>query len=100
VTPAARKPVTGAVQVARFVLGLVRRAAKETDRMAAEPVLVNGALGLLLEADYADGQRMRMVMAFAIEADRITGVFNQINPAKLARVPALDPATPGWPLQS
>jgi len=88
--PAGRRPVTGAVQVARFVLGLLRRARKETSGLAAEPVLVNGALGWLVEADFPDGQRLRMVMAFAVESGRITGIFDQLNPAKLARVPALD----------
>jgi RNA polymerase sigma-70 factor, ECF subfamily len=38
-----------------------------------------------------------VVMAFAVDGGRITGVFNQLNPDKLARVPRPDPATATWP---
>ncbi|HEU4426714.1 MAG TPA: RNA polymerase sigma factor SigJ [Pilimelia sp.] len=94
--PAARRPVSGAIQVARFVLGLLRRAQKETEVLGAELVLVNGALGFLVEGDYRGDQRLRMVIAFAIDSGRITGIFDQVNPTKLARVAALD-SNAVWP---
>ncbi len=95
--PAARHPVHGALKAARFLVGLFRRATKETRRVRVEPVLVNGTLGLLIEADYAEhapagadeGGRLRMLMAFAVADGRITAVFDQLNPAKLERVPAI-----------
>ncbi len=95
--PVARHPVSGALKVARFMAGLFRRATKETHRVRVEPVLVNGALGLLVEADYAEhapaaadqGGRLRIVMAFSVADGRITAVFHQLNPAKLVRVPAV-----------
>jgi RNA polymerase sigma-70 factor, ECF subfamily len=89
VAPAARQPIVGAAQVARFLLGLFR----QIDRFAAvaEPVLVNGDLGLLIEAHYPDGRALRFVFAPAIADGRITAIFDQLNPAKLAGVPAPDP---------
>jgi RNA polymerase sigma-70 factor (ECF subfamily) len=91
VAPAAKHPVYGALQVARFMRGLFRLA-RRADAAVAEPVLVNGALGLLAEAADADGRRQRFVMAFAIADGRITAILDQVNPAKLTRVPAPDPA--------
>lgn len=96
--PAARNPVTGALKVARFLLGLLRRAGGQPLR--TEAVRVNGALGLLVEA--GDGgpapapAPVRMVIAFSIADGRITGVFDQLNPAKLGGVPPLRPNA-GWP---
>jgi RNA polymerase sigma-70 factor (ECF subfamily) len=87
--PAGRRPVYGALQVARFMAGLFR----QSRRMSAvfEPVLVNGDLGLLADAAYPDGPTMRFVMCFAVADGRITGIFDQVNPEKLTRVPAPDP---------
>jgi RNA polymerase sigma-70 factor (ECF subfamily) len=96
VAPAARRPVTGAAQAARFMVGLFRRAEKETGRLGAEPILVNGALGLLIEADL-DGRPLRFVMSFAVADGRITGIFDQLNPAKLAGLPEPDLARSAWP---
>ncbi len=87
--PAASRPVTGAVQVARFLLGLGRRFGADT---VYEPVLVNGDLGLLGDtANPEGGPPLRLVMTFAIENGQVHGVFNMLNPLKLARVPRLDP---------
>jgi RNA polymerase sigma-70 factor (ECF subfamily) len=100
---AAKRPIVGALQVARFLLGLVRRARKETARdivaVLAEPVLVNGDLGVLVEATYVTGDTARLVIGFAIAGGRVTAVFHQLNPAKLDRVPATDP-TRAWHLKS
>lgn len=89
IVPAGRHPMHGALQVARFMAGLFRRAAKETTSIVIEPVLINGDLGLLAEVVYADGQKQRMTTSFAVADGRITGIFDQVNPEKLASV--LDP---------
>ncbi|NJC69265.1 RNA polymerase sigma factor SigJ [Planosporangium thailandense] len=90
VGPATRTPVTGRLRVARFLLGLFRQAAR--NETVAEPVLVNGDLGLLAETTYPNGQTLRLVMAFTVADGRITAVYDQLNPAKLARVPRTEPA--------
>lgn len=107
--PAARHPVVGAVRVARFILGLVQRfmrgpaaldaRAAEGDRPSpageagpvVEPVLINGEPGLLADVTFPDGRRLRLTTAFAVADGRITGIFNQFNPVKLAGAPAPDP---------
>jgi RNA polymerase sigma-70 factor (ECF subfamily) len=89
VAPAARAPVTGALRVARFLVGLFRQAYRA--EVVIEPVLVNGDLGLLIEAAAPDGTRQLGVMAFAVTDGRIQAVHNQLNPAKLDRVRRPDP---------
>jgi RNA polymerase sigma-70 factor (ECF subfamily) len=89
VVPAGRHPIEGAVPVARFMAGLFRRAFHDGADVFVEPVLVNGELGLLLELTLPSGERLRAIMAFAIEDGRITGIFDQVNPAKLSSVPSL-----------
>jgi RNA polymerase sigma-70 factor (ECF subfamily) len=94
--PAARVPVTGALRVARFVAGLIRQAERLSltvgTATVVEPVLVNGDLGLLVEAAGPDGSTQLVVMGFALADGRITAIYNQLNPAKLDRVPRPDPA--------
>jgi RNA polymerase sigma-70 factor (ECF subfamily) len=97
VAPGGRVAVRGDVRVARFMLGLFRRARKEARTLLVEPVLVNGALGLLVEVTAGDGERLRFVMAFAVDGGRVTGIFDQLNPDKLRGVPAADPAAVGVP---
>jgi len=87
VAPATRTPITGALRVARFLLNVFRQA-QQAD-VASEAVLVNGDIGLLVDARYPDGREQVLVMAFAIADGRITGIFDQLNPAKLGRVPRL-----------
>ncbi len=89
VAPAGRRPIVGALPVARFFIGLLRRASRQATTVLAEPVLVNGDLGLLIEMRSAEGESLHLTMAFAVADGRITGIFDQLNPAKLARVPAL-----------
>jgi RNA polymerase sigma-70 factor, ECF subfamily len=84
--PAGRRPVGGAVQVARFIAGLFRVYAPDPALVRMEPVLVNGDLGLLGEFTLPDGSTLRGTMAFAIAGGRITGLFNQVNPNKLGHV--------------
>jgi RNA polymerase sigma-70 factor, ECF subfamily len=87
VLPAGRRPVEGAVQVARFMAGLFRQAKRYTTRV--ELVQVNGTTGLLIEAG---DPPIRMVMGMSMADGRITGIFDQLNPAKLTAVPNVDPA--------
>jgi RNA polymerase sigma-70 factor, ECF subfamily len=90
VAPAGRAPVVGALKVARFIAGLLRPTRKHASAIIAEPIFVNGDLGLLIE--YGDPP-VRVVQAFAIADGRITGIYDQLNPAKLTRVPRPDPTS-------
>ncbi|WP_117664892.1 RNA polymerase sigma factor SigJ [Micromonospora sp. MW-13] len=94
--PAARRPVTGADAVGRFTLGLFGQAGRYGGRVRARPVLVDGSLGLQFEIAHPDGRRQRLVTAFAVHDGRITGIFNQLNPDKLTRLPDLG-AGAEWP---
>jgi RNA polymerase sigma-70 factor (ECF subfamily) len=88
VLPAGRKPVEGALQVARFMAGLFRQA-RRMGQPRAELVSVNGVYGLLMEAG---DPPIRMVMGLSMADGRITGIFDQLNPAKLTDVPpTVDP---------
>jgi RNA polymerase sigma-70 factor (ECF subfamily) len=94
--PATRAPIPGALRVARFFVGLFRQAERLRGSAGldtvVEPVLVNGDLGLLVEATYPDGTTQLIVMGFALADGRITAIYDQLNPAKLGRVPRADPA--------
>jgi RNA polymerase sigma factor (sigma-70 family) len=92
---AGRRPIVTAEKVGRFIVGLFRRIAEEPADFLAEPVLVNGDLGLLFDVNYHSGEQVRLVMGIAVADGRITGVFNQLNPDKLAAVPHPDP-TRSW----
>lgn len=95
--PAIRRPIVGAEQVARFMLGLFRQVPRQA-AVYAEPVLVNGDLGLIVDPVERDGAHGFLVlMAFAVDNGRITAFFNQLNPEKLASAPRPDPATATWP---
>lgn len=94
--PAARRPIVGVDPVARFLLGLFTRAGRYGQRLRAEPVLVDGVLGLHLETVAPDGRLLRMVTGFAVHDGRVTGLFHQLNPDKLHRLPELAPDAT-WP---
>jgi RNA polymerase sigma-70 factor (ECF subfamily) len=83
VVPAGTRPVAGADKVARFFVGLMRKA----ETFAAEPVLVNGDLGLLVRATYRGGRPVVSVLTATVADGRVTAVYNQLNPAKLTRLP-------------
>ncbi len=78
VSGVARRPVVGAENVARLLLGVASKhvAFPWTSR-------VNGATGLVFEA--ADG--VAGVMAFTVADGRITEIDFVVNPEKLSRVP-------------
>lgn len=97
--PTARHPVIGALKVARFALGLFRRASRETKGLRMLPVLVNGTLGLQVEAEYRPGLPLRGVMWFVAGEGRLTGIYHQVNPAKLTQVAPIAPGERAWPLR-
>jgi RNA polymerase sigma-70 factor (ECF subfamily) len=89
--PALTEPLVGAERVGRFLIGLFRRAQAEP-RARGELVLVNDALGLLVE--WAE---LRLIIAPQIRGDRIVASYHILNPNKLTRVGPPDPATASWP---
>jgi RNA polymerase sigma-70 factor, ECF subfamily len=94
--PATRRPVEGADKVARLTVGLFRRAPRDVSALRGRAVLVDGALGIQVEAVYRDGRPFRFVMWFAVADGRVTAIFNQVNPDKLRHVPTLG-ADADWP---
>jgi hypothetical protein len=59
---------------------------------------INGELGFVIDPVGPDGEHgFLVVMVPVIQDGRIIAVYNQLNPAKLARVPRPDPATASWP---
>lgn len=76
-TAAVRKPLVGALQVARFLANLGRTGVALGLRV--EPVTVNGQPGARVTGD--DG--VLGVLSLTIADGRIAGVHNQINPDKL-----------------
>jgi RNA polymerase sigma-70 factor (ECF subfamily) len=79
--PAVLKPVTGSIQVARFVIGIVRQVHQQGGRV--EPVEVNGQPGARLVA--SDG-RLATVLDLTIADGRIQSVRNVLNPDKLGHL--------------
>ena len=73
---AARRPVTGAGRVARFILGIAGNV-REGQRL--EPVSVNGSTGLALY----DGDRIAIVVSFTVQQAKITRVDFVLAPDRL-----------------
>ena len=90
VTPAGTRPVLGAEKVARFYAGIFRQRARDTVDVELKPALVNGDLGLLVRGRYKNGRELLSVVAMTVADGRITGIYNQLNPAKLRSVRFLD----------
>jgi RNA polymerase sigma-70 factor (ECF subfamily) len=90
VAPAGRRAIEGSDKVARFLFGIFGKTLQQTrGPVRAELVLVNGSLGFMMEF----GEPVnRLVTSLAIADGRITGIFDQLNPAKLTAVPRVDPA--------
>ncbi|MQA17184.1 MAG: hypothetical protein GEV09_24560 [Pseudonocardiaceae bacterium] len=82
----ARLPVSGAVKVARFLLGLQQRYGSTQD--TARPVMVNGDLGLLIPAWPGDADHptplARRVACIAVRDGRLVAIYDIVNPDKLA----------------
>ena len=97
VFPTAGRPLAGAADVARFLSSLYGQLGKLIPRATAAPVVVNGGFGVQVDGEYKDGRPVRVVVSFAAADGRITGVFNQLSPAKTASVPPLPADSPAWP---
>jgi RNA polymerase sigma-70 factor (ECF subfamily) len=78
--PAARVPIVGAERIARFFLGVIKKA---TGEMEVRHVRVNGRPGLVV----LESGRVDNVLTFDVADGRITTCFAVRNPDKLARVP-------------
>lgn len=74
---AARRPVTGADRVARFLVGI---AAKPVPRLRVEVTDVNGAVGVVAWS----GDAPYMGLQLQVVRDRIAQVLLFVNPDKLA----------------
>jgi RNA polymerase sigma-70 factor (ECF subfamily) len=77
---AARKPLVGADRVSRALVALARKFANRSDAHLAD---VNGLPGLVM-VNRDDGQVS--VLAFTVDAGRITTIHMQRNPDKLGHV--------------
>jgi len=76
---AARRPILGAPQVARFLIHLAQRF---SNRLSLSPVTVNGDPGFILTLDGAVDQ----VLAFEVKRNQVLVVRMIGNPAKLQRI--------------
>ncbi|MFI7541374.1 RNA polymerase sigma factor SigJ [Actinoplanes sp. NPDC049599] len=86
VVSAGQNAVFGMDKVARLYAGLLGRQAEQTRGVTVEPVLVNGAAGVLVRGEYLDGRPVLFVLTAAVADGRITAVYTQLNPAKLRSV--------------
>jgi RNA polymerase sigma-70 factor (TIGR02957 family) len=86
VKQAAPRPITGAENAARFIVGGL---AKAQVTLTSDPTMVNGNPALVLRVDgEIDG-----VIAIRVEDARITGLYYVRNPEKLTRVESETPLT-------
>jgi RNA polymerase sigma-70 factor, ECF subfamily len=76
---AARRPLTGSVPVARFLVGAARRYGRH---LTARPAVVGGSAGLILSA----GDAVEQVMTVTSRDGRITAIYVVRNPDKLTSV--------------
>jgi RNA polymerase sigma-70 factor (ECF subfamily) len=77
---AARRPVCGATNVARFLLGVISKFPPDVE---VRPATVNGQPGWLT----LSGGQVTSVTALEVSGDRITGIYVVLNPDKLQRIP-------------
>lgn len=78
------RAVLGAAKVARLYQGLWHKLQRDTRVLVTEPITVNGDPGLLVRGTYHDGRKLLSVLALAVADGRITALYQQLNPAKLA----------------
>lgn len=79
---AARRPVLGSTEVARFVLGVYRTSATDAQ---VEPATYNG----MPAARFLTGGVLDWLVAFEVRDGRITGLYGMRNPDKLRRADAV-----------
>lgn len=83
---AARRPLVGAVEVARFLHGL---AAKYGEGARIEPVLVNGDPGFVVRTADARPQVPKIgVYSFAVREGALTAAYAVLAPDKLGHLPS------------
>lgn len=82
VVAAARRPVTGRDNVARFLLGVLDKFAADLEHT---PAAYNGELAFVSRR----GQKVIAVWSIDADADGIRRFYNIMNPAKLSRIRAL-----------
>ncbi|REK87696.1 RNA polymerase sigma-70 factor [Streptomyces inhibens] len=85
---AARRPITGRDDVARFVLGVIRTSAATT---RVEHATYNG----MPAARFLTGGELDWLVAFEIHNGRITGLYGIRNPDKLHRAETVHPLDRG-----
>lgn len=88
---AARRPITGAAEVARFFYNLNRMAPPDS---SGAFLWVNGSLALAVY----EGDAATILFIPVVEGDRITTVYTMRNPFKLAGIPPLDQVGDAFPL--
>ncbi|NEW47933.1 hypothetical protein [Nocardia cyriacigeorgica] len=76
---AAQRPVIGVDKVVRYILSGIDKLGVA---LTCEPTTVNGHPALLMCVDGA----VEGVMAFAVTAGRITGIYFVLNPQKLTHL--------------
>jgi RNA polymerase sigma-70 factor (ECF subfamily) len=84
-TPASPRPIAGAANITRLVMGLTKTLSTYEFRIAT----VNGEPGLHI---FMDG-RLGAAMALAADGDRIAAVYAVLNPEKLAVTGDASPAS-------
>lgn len=85
---AARRPITGSADVARFVIGVLRTTTAAT---RVEHATYNG----MPAARFVTGGELDWLVAFEIHDGRITGLYGMRNPDKLHRAEAVLPLDRG-----
>ncbi len=85
---AARRPITGRVDVARFVLGVLRTTTAAT---SIEHATCNG----MPAARFVTDGELDWLVAFEIHDGRITGLYGMRNPDKLHRAETVLPLERG-----
>ncbi|MEV6674381.1 RNA polymerase sigma-70 factor [Streptomyces sp. NPDC051162] len=85
---AARHPITGSADVARFVIGVLRTT---TEATRVEHATYNG----MPAARFVTGGELDWLVAFEIHDGRITGLYGMRNPDKLHRAEAVLPLDRG-----
>ncbi|AZS76044.1 RNA polymerase subunit sigma-24 [Streptomyces lydicus] len=88
---AARRPVIGRDDVARFVLGVIRTATTTTTRI--EHATYNG----MPAARFLTDGELDWLVVFEIEGGQITGLYGMRNPDKLHRAETVHPLDRGGP---
>ena len=85
-TRAARRPITGASKVARWLVGVVGRPGLGIDvsEVSLEPAEINGTPGTLLTG----GGRAIAALTLAVSAGQVTGIQLVVNPDKLTAIAA------------